>query len=92
MGSVTKIKEIQVAIAELEERLHTLKSELARLEVKHENSSDQEGSLVSQDQASHKVLVTKPQWPLAADEYRRYGRQMILQEIGLPGECNAASS
>jgi adenylyltransferase/sulfurtransferase len=25
-------------------------------------------------------------WPLSAEEYQRYGRQMIVSQIGLPGE------
>lgn len=25
------------------------------------------------------------EWPLSAEEYRRYGRQMIVSQIGLPG-------
>lgn len=28
-------------------------------------------------------------WPLDADEYRRYGRQMIMPEIGLEGSLPA---
>lgn len=27
----------------------------------------------------------RPQWPLSLDEYRRYGRQLIVPEIGLQG-------
>jgi adenylyltransferase/sulfurtransferase len=26
-------------------------------------------------------------WPLEKDEYKRYGRQLIMPEIGLQGEC-----
>jgi adenylyltransferase/sulfurtransferase len=32
---------------------------------------------------------TSPQkWPLLEDEYRRYGRQMIVSQIGLQGVLN----
>ena len=31
-------------------------------------------------------LAAETKWPLDADEYRRYGRQMIIPEIGLEGD------
>lgn len=30
----------------------------------------------------------KRTWPLLAEEYRRYGRQMIVPQLGLQGEWN----
>jgi len=29
---------------------------------------------------------TQSQWPLSADEYKRYGRQLIMPEMGLQGQ------
>jgi len=29
---------------------------------------------------------TQSQWPLSADEYKRYGRQLIMPEVGLEGQ------
>lgn len=34
----------------------------------------------------------KQTWPLLPDEYRRYGRQMIVDQIGLPGQLKLRSS
>ena len=30
----------------------------------------------------------RKRWPLEKNEYRRYGRQLIMPEIGLQGECS----
>ncbi|KAF2091261.1 hypothetical protein K490DRAFT_71480 [Saccharata proteae CBS 121410] len=30
----------------------------------------------------------RKEWPLAADEYKRYGRQLIMPEVGLTGQLN----
>ncbi|KAL1956166.1 hypothetical protein VTO42DRAFT_7601 [Malbranchea cinnamomea] len=34
----------------------------------------------------------KPTWPLLQDEYRRYGRQMIVEQIGIQGQLKLRSS
>jgi adenylyltransferase/sulfurtransferase len=30
---------------------------------------------------------TERRWPLEKNEYKRYGRQLIMPEVGLQGEC-----
>jgi adenylyltransferase/sulfurtransferase len=40
----------------------------------------------AQDAASK--VPMKNRWPLEQHEYKRYGRQLIMPEIGLQGECN----
>jgi len=37
-------------------------------------------------QASGRVKSTHGRWPLESEEYKRYGRQMILPEVGLHGQ------
>jgi adenylyltransferase/sulfurtransferase len=32
-------------------------------------------------------VSTEKRWPLEKNEYKRYGRQLIMPEIGLHGEC-----
>lgn len=55
-------------------KISSLRAELAELE-------DQLEELDNEDQARK----TPAGLPLRLDEYRRYGRQMILPGIGLPG-------
>ena len=37
-------------------------------------------------QASGRAKSTHGRWPLESEEYKRYGRQMILPEVGLHGQ------
>ena len=37
-------------------------------------------------QPSGQATSTHGRWPLESDEYKRYGRQMILPEVGLHGQ------
>ncbi|KAK9893821.1 hypothetical protein P389DRAFT_108984 [Cystobasidium minutum MCA 4210] len=59
----------------LTSRIAQLRAELAELEVKLEQLNNES---VAQK--------TPTELPLKLDEYRRYGRQMILPGIGLPGQ------
>ncbi|KAK8192453.1 hypothetical protein BKA81DRAFT_393361 [Phyllosticta paracitricarpa] len=50
-----------------------------------------EGGLPPEWQAELSAVLEQPQpqkkkWPLKADEYKRYGRQLIMPEIGLQGQ------
>ncbi|RFU26162.1 hypothetical protein B7463_g10166, partial [Scytalidium lignicola] len=82
------IETLKQQIAETEEKLGKLKQQLASLEVAHN------GGVLS-DEAPRKVEnVTVPptQYPLSAEEYRRYGRQMIVPSIGLQGQLRLKSA
>ena len=55
-------------------------------------SIDPAGSSQSENEDHGKKVLSNIEsdgdgWPLKAEEYRRYGRQMILPEIGLEGRC-----
>lgn len=63
----------------LTSRIAQLRAELAELEVKLEQLNNES---VAQK--------TPTELPLKLDEYRRYGRQMILPGIGLPGDSTSA--
>ncbi|KAK8181306.1 molybdopterin biosynthesis protein moeB [Phyllosticta citribraziliensis] len=56
-----------------------------------ENSSQPNGGLPAEWQAELSAVLEQPQpqkkkWPLNADDYKRYGRQLIMPEIGLQGQ------
>jgi hypothetical protein len=70
-------------IAATEEELRKLKTQLATVEA-NENINGVEKSLqgLEVDDAG---LVTQGKWPLSAEEYKRYGRQMIVPSVGIQG-------
>jgi hypothetical protein len=70
-------------IAATEEELKRLKAQLASVEA-HDGTNGVEKSLqgLEVDDAG---LVTHGKWPLSAEEYKRYGRQMIVPSIGIQG-------
>lgn len=46
-----------------------------------------------QQQSQHNGMLSgKSPWPLAQEEYKRYGRQLILSEVGLPGQLGLKSA
>ncbi|KAL3417934.1 ThiF family protein [Phlyctema vagabunda] len=79
MSSATSsLARLRIQIQETEEQLKTLKVQLAELEA-------QESTLqASHDQSS--------KWPLSTDEYKRYGRQMIVPNFGIQGQQHLKSS
>lgn len=66
-----EIDALVAKVAEQEKRLQALKTELNQAQARAPRSST--------------PTETSRDWPLEKDEYTRYGRQMILPEIGLPG-------
>lgn len=62
-----------------EEELRRLKEQLAAVEA--QEVGDLRG-LSLQDGPSP---VTQGRWPLSSEEYKRYGRQMIVPNIGIQG-------
>lgn len=75
-GAEALRKQIEVTEAELER----LKAQLAQVEATQglENLSiGSEPDLVTQE--------TQQKWPLSLEEYKRYGRQMIVPSVGIKG-------
>ena len=68
--SKDKIERLRLQIAKAEEELSNLKSELASAEAEALNGTSDK---------------TPWKWPLAPHEYDRYGRQLILSQVGLKG-------
>lgn len=69
----TKCANLRAQIAATEFQLEALKQELEAAEKLH-------GKTVPAS-SEH----SERRWPLSAEEYQRYGRQMIVSQIGLPG-------
>lgn len=86
---------LHTRIQRLEDELVVLKRQLANAEAVDPSQASRPISpsmAVSIDAATSveqptaaKDKENDSRWPLEADEYRRYGRQMIMPEIGLEG-------
>jgi len=79
-------------IAETEEQLKNLKEQLKVLEERQKQDviSDGLGALDLKEESDHAIEVkqneiSERRWPLKAEEYKRYGRQMIVPKIGIQG-------
>ena len=89
-----EVESLRLRIRRQESDLVELKRQLVAAEAKSSLEFNQNGISLShvpdRDNASNEpdLAALTPQWPwpLTADEYRRYGRQMILPEIGLQGQ------
>ena len=81
MAFLFRIEELKSRIVEHERQLQDLRQELDRAEREADldNTQARDASNLTLDVAANW------RWPLTADEYKRYGRQMILPEIGLQG-------
>jgi adenylyltransferase/sulfurtransferase len=68
-------------IADLEGQLARLKFELADVERRSSEDKDAGGEEKKDDGS-----ISGKSLPLSLEEYKRYGRQMIVPEIGLKGK------
>lgn len=76
------IEGLRSQIHAVEQRLADLKSQLASAEESFATSSTNHGEDIRRETSTPEE---QGQWPLSQDEYRRYGRQMIVPELGLQG-------
>lgn len=67
---------IREQIAATETQLDSLKRDLENAE---------KAAAEAKSQTADHVAQGKKTWPLLSDEYRRYGRQMIVPQFGLQG-------
>jgi hypothetical protein len=84
MDSATQSADaLRKQIAATEEELKRLKAQLASVEA-HDGTNAVKKSLqgLEVDDASP---VTHGKWPLSAEEYKRYGRQMIVPSVEIQG-------
>lgn len=67
-------------VPSLRHRIHNLESELADLKRQ-----------LLETKAAEGVFVGEWTWLLDSEEYQRYGRQMIIRDIGLQGRALVSS-
>lgn len=85
----TAIETLRSQIIRLENQLADLKARLVEAEnsapaIPHLRSGSSHPD-ISQREAAISKLDERGGWPLDTDEYKRYGRQLIMPEIGLKG-------
>ncbi|POS78061.1 molybdenum cofactor synthesis protein 3 [Diaporthe helianthi] len=76
--------QLREQIAKADEELKDLKAQLAQAEA-HEHAQKTEG-------ASGSINGPGWKWPLKAEEYDRYGRQLILPNVGIQGQQRLKAS
>jgi adenylyltransferase/sulfurtransferase len=83
-----KCASLRAQIAATEARLSWLRKELEMAEkaASAESCAVIDGALNTD--LHEQKQKQKQKWPLSADEYKRYGRQMIVPQIGLQGWCS----
>ena len=90
----TTADDVRSQIESLESRLHDLKRQLADLGEVAEVPNAKPGTQPSKRSTQGSLSPTSRAgraWPLNATEYTRYGRQMIMPEIGLQGKFSRRS-
>lgn len=91
-------EQLRRRIAEAEDELKALRQQLAQLESAEEKTEGKEISQsISERQAPERRKTGAPvkpseqaepaawKWPLSKEEYERYGRQLILPQVGING-------
>lgn len=85
MEELLKSRELlQQQVSATEAQLHNLRSEL-------ENTEKQIATEKAKSATVNDDFAAQQKWPFSQDEYRRYGRQMIVEKIGLEGMVNFAA-
>ncbi|CZR51019.1 related to molybdenum cofactor biosynthetic protein [Phialocephala subalpina] len=83
MDAATQTAEqLRQQITATEEQLQKLKEQLASVETQNEAP----GIETPLNDLSVQHPVTPGKWPLSSEEYKRYGRQMIVPNIGIQGQ------
>ncbi|KAL4761343.1 Molybdopterin-synthase sulfurtransferase [Aspergillus foveolatus] len=80
----TRCASLRTEIAAAEAQLTKLKRELYEAEGAASRAQSQKTASASANATTGPR--TKSKWPLQGEEYRRYGRQMIVQQLGLQGQ------
>ncbi|KAL8820223.1 MAG: hypothetical protein Q9223_001515 [Gallowayella weberi] len=88
-------------ISRTEKHLERLKRDLANAEQEQQqrrrvvelgNNREQESSILDLQDCNPYECPVACKWPLQAEEYKRYGRHLILDSIGLSGQLNLKKS
>ncbi|APA06540.1 hypothetical protein sscle_02g013100 [Sclerotinia sclerotiorum 1980 UF-70] len=86
-----KAKSLRRQIADTEAELAQLKLQLLSLEEKDTNSKNLEAK-TSASEKDDPVTHIENKWPMSLEEYKRYGRQMIVPDIGIKGQLRLKSA
>ncbi|KAH6671376.1 molybdenum cofactor synthesis protein-like protein [Halenospora varia] len=86
-GSNISAEALKQQIAATEKELRSLKDQLARVEAQ---AHDATRSVV--EEPEKRSPVTQRKWPLSQEEYKRYGRQMIVPNVGIQGQLRLKSA
>lgn len=83
------MEDLEIKCASLRTEVAATEAQLARL--KRELHDAEEAALKSRtqdasDAGTEAKTRVKGKWPLSGEEYRRYGRQMIVPQLGLQGK------
>lgn len=78
---MTEIETLREQIAATEAQLAHLKENLAALEEKSEITE----TTSKLQNGTSSEMKTGQKWPLSLEEYKRYGRQMIVPQMGIQG-------
>ena len=93
MDAVSESAEtLRCQIAAAEEELKILKEKLAALEDSNYQKSLEPASHDFPPREEKESTVPSRKWPLSSEEYMRYGRQMIIPNIGLQGKSSSSFS
>jgi adenylyltransferase/sulfurtransferase len=87
---------LRANVLALEKQLRALKAELATAEEAHIVRPVELSTQDSAQGAAHETIndgdqvhsTAKGQWPLTGGEFQRYGRAMIMREVGLSGQLS----
>ena len=87
----SNIDHLRSEILALELQLSALRDQLEKAErqIQLEQTTVPLGPSQMHNASQEIAADAKKDWPLELDEYKRYGRQMILPEIGLPGRFSS---
>jgi hypothetical protein len=77
------IEKVRLELRSVETKAATLKAQIAEAEEAYRIPSP--SSLAEDNAATQQRSLHNASWPLQPSEYQRYGRQMIMPEIGLEG-------
>jgi adenylyltransferase/sulfurtransferase len=81
--ATSRAEVLRSQIATTEEELRSLREQLAAVEAKEAKEAEDLNLLSLQEKSG---LVTQDKWPLELEEYKRYGRQMIVPNVGIQGD------